>query len=151
MTKLINKKLTNKIFSIEIVRFLFVGGFAASVNFFSRMFFRIFSSYQISVFLGYLFGTVISFIFNKTYTFKAYGENSLIQFGKFILITPTTILLGSIVASYSVKVLSNIPTLDASLSLFESLGHLMAIIVTTIYNYLMIKYFCFRKISKKKL
>lgn len=116
----------------------------------SRMLFRPFSTYAISVILGYLMGTIVSFIFNKTFTFKAYNESPLLQFLKFLLVTPTSILLGSIIASLSVNMLSNLLIPSVPINWVESLGHIMAIGVTTIYNYLAIKFFCFKKVEFKK-
>jgi len=150
MNSKIIKVLCQNIFQQEVVRFLLVGGFAAGINFFGRIIFRPYLSYSMSVVIGYLLGTLVSFILNKSLTFKAYNESSLIQLLKFLLITPLSILLGSLIASYSVRLLITIFGSKIPLNYTESLGHLIAIGATTIFNYFVIKYFCFRKIGINK-
>ncbi len=138
---------------IEIVKFLIVGTFSATINFFSRMLFRSFFPYVVSVLFGYLSGTISSFLLNKNYTFKAFDESGSVQFGKYLIVTITSILLGMLIATYAVSIILSLELTIIPANYIESLGHLIAIGLTTIYNYLAIKFFCFRKIDfiKQKL
>lgn len=143
-------KSKRNVFSSELAKFLIVGALSAIVNFYGRMLFRFFLPFTVSVLIGYLMGTISSFLLNKNFTFKAFDENPYIQFAKFLAVTPSSILLGVFVASFIVRILLYQTLINVHVNWIESLGHLMAIGVTTIYNYLAIKFFCFRKIVIKK-
>lgn len=144
------KKINHKILHSEFFKFLIVGAFSAGVNFFGRILFRSFFSYTVSILVGYLLGTISSYLLNKNFTFKAFDEKPYIQFVKFLVVTPFSILLGVWIAPISVRTLSSLKLIDIPMSWLESVGHLMAISITTIYNFLVIKFFCFRKIIIKK-
>lgn len=132
--------------SKEFMRFLLVGGCAASINFFSRCFFRMFFPYVLSVALSFSLGTIASFIFNKTYTFKAYDERATIQFAKFIVIAASSVVFASFIVYAGMKVYDFLNITFIARPGMESAVHLIAIGMMTIYNFLTMKYVSFRNL-----
>jgi putative flippase GtrA len=59
----------------EFLRFLAVGGFAAAVNFGSRILYNLWTGYSVAILLAYLTGMVTAFLLNRTYVFPQ-GSNS---------------------------------------------------------------------------
>jgi len=134
--------------SKEFMRFLLVGGCAAAINFFSRFFFRIFFSCVESVTLSFLLGTIVSFIFNRTYTFKAYDERVAIQCVKFVIIAILSIIIASFIVYSGMAMHDFLNITLIGRSEMESVVHLAAIGIITIYNFLAMKYVSFRKVSR---
>lgn len=56
--------------SREFHSFLFIGGVAAAVNFFSRIIYSQWVNFSVSIFLGYITGMVTAFILAKLFVFK---------------------------------------------------------------------------------
>jgi putative flippase GtrA len=54
----------------RFLRFLFVGGFAASINFLSRIALSLWLSYAAAIVLAYLTGLVAAFVLNRQFVFK---------------------------------------------------------------------------------
>ena len=57
-------------FSRQFLAFLFTGGIAALVNFFSRILFNLYWSFSTSVILAYLAGMCTAFVLAKLFVFK---------------------------------------------------------------------------------
>ncbi|MGD0036170.1 MAG: GtrA family protein [Bacteroidota bacterium] len=138
--------LFKKIFNHEFLRFLISGGIAAGANFFSRIEFEKYFSFIFSVALGYAMGTVVSFFLNKYFTFKSHEEYPATQFIKFVIVAPLAVGLGSLIA-YILIILFDILQFGKIIGVdyLKSLAHLGSIGATTIYNYLIMKYYCFKK------
>lgn len=79
-------------FSIEFLKFLVVSGFAAVVNFVSRIIIDIFTSYGIAIVLAYLVGMVTAFALNKLFVFQKGKKHSAKQFMIFTLVNIAAIL-----------------------------------------------------------
>lgn len=141
-------KVLNHLLSNQFFRFLLVGGSAALANFGSRFFFSLFFSFFVSVALATTMGTVISFIFNKIFTFQANDERITIQIVKFAIMSVIAIFFTSFMATLAMNLFrwANIAGLFPKV-LMESLAHIFAIGVTTIYNFLAMKYFSFRRLQ----
>ena len=77
---------------IEFLQFLFVGGIAATVNFFSRIGFNEFFSYRLSIILAYIVGMIIAFTLFKYYVFEKSGRHYIEEVKKFILVNLFSIL-----------------------------------------------------------
>lgn len=72
--------------SKRFVKFVFVGGFAASINFLSRIFFSQFVSFRIAVVLAYMVGMVTAFTLSKIYVFEPSSQPVYKQFYFFSLV-----------------------------------------------------------------
>ncbi|MDQ7824589.1 MAG: GtrA family protein [Candidatus Eremiobacteraeota bacterium] len=138
------ERIKREFLSRQFAKFLLVGGIAASANFFSRFLFRLWFPYVVSVGLSFTLGTVVSFILNKTFTFKSYEESTAVQAFKFALTGLVYIVLGSAVAQgiYWITGHFALPP-----SWRESLSHALSIAICTVYSFLVIKYFAFRKLE----
>jgi len=62
---------------IRFLKFLAVGGFAAAVNFFSRIEFSHYMRYSVAIVLAYLLGMVTAFVFNRLLVFR-HTSNALV-------------------------------------------------------------------------
>lgn len=62
-------------FSKQFFSFLVTGGIAATVNFFSRIFYNQYVSFSSSVIFAYLTGMVTAFILAKIFVFKASSQS----------------------------------------------------------------------------
>jgi len=131
--------------SKQFLTFLLIGGTAALINFFSRFYFSLFLPFVASVACAFTAGTIVSFILNKTITFKSYDEHTMIQLLKFILIAIVGILLGSIIAGAIIKLFRTFNSFFLCEKYLESSAHIAAIGVCTIYNFFAMKYFSFRQ------
>ncbi len=100
-----------------------------------------------SVALSYTLGTCVSFVLNKIFTFKSYEENTLIQILKFIIIALISIVIASFVVYAVMKLYVFLHISFISEEFMKTIAHLTAIAVTTLYNFLAMKYFSFKKIS----
>ncbi len=139
---------TKKIFiSKEFAKFLLVGGTAALVNFFSRFCFQIFFSYVFSIACAFILGSIISFILNKNFTFKAHDEKTRIQMFKFTIIAIGSIFLASFLAGIIMFFYNFFTIAYVSQPTMETLTHIFTIGVNTIYNFLAMKYFSFKPIK----
>lgn len=141
------KRIIKDFISTQFLRFLLVGGFAALVNFFSRFFFRQFFLYVVSVAFAFSVGTIISFILNKIFTFKSFEERTVVQLIKFIIIAISSIFLATFIAWLGMVVYRLLQISFISSKQMESIAHIIAIGVTTLYNFLTMKYFSFRKLK----
>lgn len=62
--------------SKQFLMFVATGGFAALVNFGSRIVFNKFLDFTISIICAYVCGMIIAFILSKLFVFKAKGQNT---------------------------------------------------------------------------
>ena len=72
------KKTWKKRLLTRPVKFLLVGGFAACVNFFSRIVLSVWIPYVPSIVLAYLLGMVTAFVMNRFFVFRN-AKNALHQ------------------------------------------------------------------------
>lgn len=133
--------------SVQFLKFLIAGSIAALVNFFSRFFFDVFLTYVTSVIFAYLLGSIVSFILNKYFIFKVNDEKTSIQLFKFSILAVGAILLASIVVYLLMELYRLFPVSIVSEKTTESLAHILSIGVTTIYNFLAMKFFSFRNLG----
>ncbi len=144
--KLISR-LKKEFLNTQFLTFLLVGGTATLTNFFSRLLFRLFTTYEISLLCAYTVGAITSFFLNKYFTFRSHEENAAFQAFKFTIISVIYVFLGTGVA-YVYFVILSATTIPVHIR--ESLAHLLSIGTCVIYSYLATKYFAFRKIRFKR-
>ncbi len=150
MQKNILYKVHNLFFSVQFGKFLAVGGTAAIANYCSGWMMR--SLYpsllnEVSVVIGYTVGTIISFIFNKLFTFKAVDEKTSVQALKFLVVAFTAALLGAGISRLVLIIFDGIDISVIDRQIEKNISHIFAIGITTIYNFLAMKYFSFKKIT----
>lgn len=142
----IKEKFKREFISFEFLKFVAIGVFTAIVNFLMRFFFRLFLSYVVSVAMAATFAGGINFILNKTITFNSFNERVNIQILKFIVASIGGILLTTLLAYIMLKILVFFHLPYFNLNQMESISHIIAIcLASTLYGFLVTKYFVFRK------
>ena len=124
----------------EFSRFILTGGFAAGVNFLSRIALSQFMTYRFAVFFAYLIGMVTAFILSKIFVFKKSGQSATNEFIKFTIVNIVAIiqvwLISVGLAEYG------FPAINFSFYP-EEIAHLIGISVPVITSYYGHKYFTF--------
>jgi putative flippase GtrA len=133
----------------QFVTFLAVGGTAALVNFLSGAAVRLcgtsYAAYAASVALGFALGTGVSFVLNRRFTFRAGDQPVVPQAVRFGVVALGSILLGVIAASAIFAAWDLFGRIAITRGQAESVGHLGAIGICTVYNFLAMKFFAFAK------
>lgn len=129
------KELIKKLFNIESIRFVFVGGINTLVGYGSYALFLMFNiNYLISNTLSTIIGVANSYIWNRNFTFKSKAsvKEELTKFVSVYLV------------SYLISMLS-IYILVSKLGVNEYVGGLLNLVVTTLISYFGHKKFSFRR------
>jgi putative flippase GtrA len=88
-------------------------------------------------------GTILSFILNKIFTFNKM-KNTRAQILKFILLAIVAYFLAVIIVSFLVFLYKQLNITFVNLKTAERIAQVIAIGITTIYNFLAMKYFSFK-------
>jgi putative flippase GtrA len=133
----------------EFARFLVVGAIAALANLLSAWCYRWFlggTSYHLeaSVGLGAAVGTIISFVLNRSFTFRALEGRTWAQFIRFILVSVAYIVGSAFVARLIFQGLKLMPGVWEE-QLLETAANVLTVGFMTIFNYFAIKHFAFLK------
>ena len=89
---MILKKIINDYKNKQFILFIWAGGFAALVNYFSRFIFSLFVTFGIAVILAYITGMITSFVLNKLFVFKNSIHDTKRQFLYFSLVNILAII-----------------------------------------------------------
>ena len=142
------KALVRPFASHQFLVFLLVGGTAAFVNFSAGALVRAYSSsypaYVASITLGFVLGTLVSFVLNRTVTFRASAEAVAPQALRFVAVALGSVVISVVVASAVLWAWALAGRLVLTHAQVETVGHLGAIGVCTIYNFVAMKFFAFR-------
>ena len=129
--------------------FLVVGALSALVNFLSGAAVRIVSTsapvYGASIVVGMVAGTVLSFFLNRRFTFAVTGAPAAPQAARFALVAVGAIVLAALFGESILFLWQRLPSPWFSRNAVESLAHVGAIGVNTIYGFLAIKYYAMRQ------
>jgi putative flippase GtrA len=133
----------------EVGRFLISGGIAAAVNFASAWACRAAASelpfiLETSVVLGFVLGTLVSFVLNRSFTFRAQWGDVRWQFVRFCLVGVFSAFAAAGVA-HVVALLLRIGWPDMPEALLHNAAHAVTIVLMTAVNYVLIKYFAFAR------
>ena len=118
------------------------------MNFFSgalvRLFWTSYAAYVVSVTLGFVLGTIVSFVLNRSFTFRGSGEAAAPQAFRFGVVALGAVVISLAVASLVLWGWELAGRAVLSRAQVETVGHLGAIGVSTAYNFLAMKFFAFR-------
>ncbi|MEM7689275.1 MAG: GtrA family protein [Pseudomonadota bacterium] len=78
--------------SADFVKFVAIGGFAATLNLLSRIVFSAFTIYEIAIVLAYGIGMMTAFELNRAFVFEKTGEGRLPQLAKFSAVNVVALL-----------------------------------------------------------
>jgi len=70
----------------EFITFVVIGGFAAGVNFVSRLVIDYWTSFKVAVVLAYLVAMTTAFLLNRAYVFKASDGPWKRQYSRFVIV-----------------------------------------------------------------
>lgn len=126
----------------QFVRFLIVGGFAATVNIGSRLIFNYFTSYEVAIVLAFIMGVTVAFTLNRLYVFDLGQRHALKQYLRFTIV--------NIIALFQVWIIS----VSLARWIFPSVGftwhsetiaHSIGVISPVGTSYMAHKYYTFSK------
>lgn len=135
---MLNPFLTNP----EFTRFIIVGGFAAFINFGSRILLNTTYSFRISVIIAYLIGMITAYILAKFLVFSPSGKHPVKEFTYFSIVNGVAIIqvwvISIVLAEYF------FPGINLQFYPNE-IAHLIGISIPVITSYYGHKYFSFKK------
>ncbi len=76
----------------EFIRFLLVGGFAALVNFISRILINTVYSFRVSVIIAYIIGMITAYVLTRFLVFSPSGKHPLKEFSYFAIVNGVAII-----------------------------------------------------------
>lgn len=126
----------------EFMQFLVVGGFAAGVNFVSRIGFSELVSYRIAIVLAYLVGMTTAFILSKRYVFDATGRHYLDELKDFTIVNIFAVVQVWLISVGFAEYF--FPYIHFSFYP-EEVAHLIGLGIPAVTSYFGHKYFSFRK------
>lgn len=127
--------------SMEFIKFLTVSGFAAAINFLSRIIINYFTSYAAAIVLAYFVGMVTAFSLNKTFVFQKGKKNSAKQFMVF-----TSVNIAAIIQTLVISILFRdyfFPYVDFKFY-NDEVAHVIGLSVPAFTSFLGHKYFSFK-------
>lgn len=127
----------------EFFQFLIVGGFAAGVNFISRIGFSEIVSFRLAVILAYLIGMLTAYLLSKHYVFEKSGRALKDELRDFTIVNIFAViqvwLISVGLAEYFFPYIS--------FHIFpEEVAHLIGLGIPAITSYFGHKHFSFRKV-----
>ena len=132
----------SKTVKTEFMQFLLVGGFAALVNFVSRIFINEFVNYRIAVVLAYVVGMLTAFILSRIFVFEASGRHHLHELRDFTIVNILAVIQVWLISVGLAEYL--FPAIGFNFFAPE-VAHLIGLAIPAITSYYGHKYFSFRK------
>jgi len=133
--------MINKFFSKQFLLFVATGGFAALVNFLSRILYNHWLGFSISVIMAYITGMITAFILAKKFVFKESKQttkNSIIFFCLVNIVAIIQTWLISMAMAYYI-----LPSLNIVNFKFE-IAHAAGVVFPVFTSYLGHKYWSFK-------
>lgn len=127
--------------SKQFLLFLCTGGFAAAVNFGSRIFFNQFMSFSSAIILAYLMGMITAFILAKCFVFKESNNSTAASAFYFTIINVVAVFQTWAVSLLLAYYL--LPKLGIS-TYVEEISHLVGVVVPVFTSYIGHKHLSFK-------
>ena len=124
----------------EFILFVAAGGFAALVNFVSRIIFNFWFSFEVSVVLAYLIGMITAYILTKIFVFKAKSVGLISSSIKFTIVNILAVLQTYFISVYLYYWLNNNINFDYN----KEIAHFVGIAFPVITSYIGHKYYSFK-------
>ena len=124
----------------EFIRFVMVGGFAAGVNFLSRILFSEWMSFRLAVVVAYIVGMITAYALSRWMVFAKSGKPARQEFMHFTLVNIAAVIQVWLISVGLAEYL--FPFLDFKLYP-EEIGHFIGLSVPVITSYLGHKHFTF--------
>ena len=124
----------------EFILFVAAGGFAALVNFVSRIIFNFWFSFEVSIVLAYLIGMITAYILTKIFVFKAKSVGLVSSSIKFTIVNILAVLQTYFISVYLYYWLNNNINFDYN----KEIAHFVGIAFPVITSYIGHKYYSFK-------
>ena len=124
----------------EFILFVAAGGFAALVNFVSRIIFNFWFSFEVSVVLAYLIGMITAYILTKIFVFKAKSVGLVSSSIQFTIVNILAVLQTYFISVYLYYWLNNNINFDYN----KEIAHFVGIAFPVITSYIGHKYYSFK-------
>ncbi|GEM_PF-412284 len=134
--------LKHEFFSSAFVKFVIVGGFAATINFGSRIGLSVFLDYAMAIVVAYLIGMLTAFILNRLFVFESQDGRTAHQFFYFTLVNLFAIFQTLVVSLVLARMV--LPSLGIEFWV-EEIAHFFGICVPVFTSFLGHKYLSFKK------
>jgi len=132
----------NKLNHSEFFQFLIVGGFAAGINFISRIGFSELVSYRYAIILAYLVGMITAFLLSKHYVFEKSGRKYKDELRDFTIVNIFAVIQVWLI---SVGLAEYLFPYFSFTFYPEEVAHLIGLGIPVISSYFGHKYYSFRK------
>ena len=129
----------------EFLRFLVVGGFAAGVNFISRIIIDEVVSFRWAVFLAYLVGMLTAYLLSRWLVFEPSGKHPGHELFHFTLVNLAAVAQVWLISVGLAEYL--FPFLGFSFYSYE-IAHLIGLAVPAVTSYFGHKHFSFRRVDR---
>lgn len=123
----------SKFFGNLFLRFLLCGCIAASINFFSRIYYANYFNFSYSVILAYITGMCASFILSKIFVFSKSNKNIINSGAIFLIVNLIALSLNWLVSIISYHYLSKFFGPHKSI---EEISSLIGILFPVIFSYI---------------
>ena len=125
----------------QFMKFIVVGGFAAFVNFMSRLLYSQYMSFRLAVVVAYVTGMITAYLLSKYYVFEPSGKRASTEFYHFTLVNLVAVAQ---VWGISVGLAEYLyPYLDFQFYR-EEIAHFIGLVVPVFTSYLGHKYLSFK-------
>ncbi|MDH5570987.1 MAG: GtrA family protein [Gammaproteobacteria bacterium] len=131
----------------EFIRFVMVGGFAAGVNFLSRILFSEWASFRLAVVLAYIVGMITAYVLSKWLVFAKSGKPAQQEFVHFTLVNIAAVIQVWLISVGLVEYLFPYLALEFYP---EEIGHFIGLSVPVVTSYFGHKHFTFAR-SKNEI
>lgn len=124
----------------EFLSFALVGGFAALVNFISRIMLNKLTSYSVAIIIAYLIGMITAFVLSKVFVFKPQRKETSRQIFYFTVVNIFAVIQTLLVSLFLVNML--LPAINYNYR-NEEVAHFIGICIPIFSSYLGHKHMTF--------
>jgi putative flippase GtrA len=138
------KKVYSLFSSKEFIKFVVVGGFAAMVNFGSRIFYNEYIDFSNAVILAYCSGMLTAYVLSKLFVFSSSQHHAIKEMLYFILVN-----IIAVIQTWGVSMFLFLYGLGwVNIDLYQrEIAHVIGILVPVFSSYLGHKYFTFKSVG----
>ena len=129
-------------FSKQFLKFIFVGGFSALVNWISRIIINLWTNFSIAVIIGYLIGMICAFILNKIFIFPESDRPTKKQIRDFII---TNLFVFPFIWIFSILFKTFIETFLGVKLYSAEIAHFIALSIPMFLSFIIYKFIAFGK------
>jgi putative flippase GtrA len=128
----------------QFIKFIAVGGFAALINFLSRIALNEFVSFRWAVFLAYMLGMLTAYILSRMFVFDKSGHGTAVELYKFALVNLFAVVQVWLISVGLAEYL--FPAVNFNFYANE-IAHIIGLSIPIISSFFGHKYYTFKKLQ----